>query len=109
MLRSALSPATLAARTSTQRPRCLATVASETVRLAFEKQAADDSSKAPLVVLHGLFGSKQNWRSLAKGLAQRLGRDIFTLVRPSLGMPGWGRPTNGERPTLTRLEADYRT
>ncbi|GAA5870961.1 hypothetical protein JCM8547_000042 [Rhodosporidiobolus lusitaniae] len=55
--------------------------APETVQLAFEKQAAvgGGSSKAPLVVLHGLYGSKQNWRSLAKGMATKFGRDVFTL------------------------------
>ncbi|BGP38161.1 hypothetical protein JCM10449v2_002088 [Rhodotorula kratochvilovae] len=60
--------------------RTLAT-APEAVSLAFEKQApaGTTASGAPLVVLHGLYGSKQNWRSLAKGMAARLGRDVFTL------------------------------
>ncbi|GAA5822034.1 hypothetical protein JCM3770_002258 [Rhodotorula araucariae] len=61
--------------------RTLATVP-EAVSLAFEKQATaagSGGSAAPLVVLHGLYGSKQNWRSLAKGMATRLGRDVFTL------------------------------
>jgi pimeloyl-ACP methyl ester carboxylesterase len=52
--------------------------APETVQLSFEKQAGG-GSKAPLVVLHGLYGSKQNWRSLAKGMASKLGRDVFTV------------------------------
>lgn len=52
-----------------------------TVRLALDKYAAPSSdAKEPLVVLHGLYGSKQNWRSLARGMAQRLNRDILTLV-----------------------------
>ncbi|CAG8537092.1 4687_t:CDS:10 [Dentiscutata erythropus] len=34
---------------------------------------------SPLIILHGLFGSKQNWRSLAKVFAQRLNTRVFTL------------------------------
>ncbi|KAI8138194.1 Alpha/Beta hydrolase protein, partial [Fennellomyces sp. T-0311] len=34
---------------------------------------------APLIVCHGLFGSKQNWRSLGKSMSQRLDRDVYTL------------------------------
>ncbi|GAA5822602.1 hypothetical protein JCM5353_005500 [Sporobolomyces roseus] len=52
------------------------------VKLAYESQlpaAGQTSSKPPLVVLHGLYGSKQNWRSLAKGMASKLGREVFTL------------------------------
>ncbi|GAA5883044.1 hypothetical protein JCM16303_006807 [Sporobolomyces ruberrimus] len=52
------------------------------VKLSFESQLPNgngSSSKAPLVVLHGLYGSKQNWRSLAKGMATKLGREVFTL------------------------------
>ncbi|WRT65498.1 uncharacterized protein IL334_002441 [Kwoniella shivajii] len=32
-----------------------------------------------LVICHGLFGSKQNWRSLAKLFASKLGMPIYTL------------------------------
>lgn len=42
--------------------------------------ASGGSSAPPLVILHGLYGSKQNWRSLAKTLAQRLERDVHALV-----------------------------
>ncbi|KAJ3165143.1 hypothetical protein HDU88_004863 [Geranomyces variabilis] len=43
--------------------------------------SAETSSQppAPLVILHGLFGSKQNWRSLSKALANRLGTDVIPL------------------------------
>ncbi|GAA5982472.1 hypothetical protein JCM10908_006661 [Rhodotorula pacifica] len=52
----------------------------EPVPLSSEKQASPTaSSQPPVVVLHGLFGSKQNWRSLAKGMAKRLERDVITL------------------------------
>jgi len=33
-----------------------------------------------LIILHGLFGSKQNWKSLAKTFAQRSNARVFTLV-----------------------------
>lgn len=33
-----------------------------------------------MVICHGLFGSKQNWRSLAKAFAQKLGMNVYTLV-----------------------------
>lgn len=54
-----------------------------TVQLASDKYAAPAGSSAaePLVVLHGLYGSKQNWRSLARAMAQKLQRDIIALVR----------------------------
>ncbi|OCF58129.1 mitochondrial protein [Kwoniella mangroviensis CBS 10435] len=32
-----------------------------------------------LVICHGLFGSKQNWRSLAKTFASKLGMPVYTL------------------------------
>ncbi|PLW27258.1 hypothetical protein PCASD_23963 [Puccinia coronata f. sp. avenae] len=34
---------------------------------------------SPIIILHGLFGSKQNWRSLAKRLSQATGRIVYTL------------------------------
>ncbi|BGP20566.1 hypothetical protein JCM10213_003828 [Rhodosporidiobolus nylandii] len=76
MLRSRTAAATLGAASR----RTFAT-APETVQLSYERQTPSNltSSKAPLVVLHGLYGSKQNWRSLAKGMAAKLGREVFTL------------------------------
>ncbi|GAA6015187.1 hypothetical protein JCM10207_003635 [Rhodosporidiobolus poonsookiae] len=78
MLRSSI-PARTALRTPLA-SRGLAT-APTPVQLAYERHAPSNltSSRAPLVVLHGLYGSKQNWRSLAKGMAQKLGREVFTL------------------------------
>ncbi|KAI8055098.1 Alpha/Beta hydrolase protein [Syncephalis plumigaleata] len=52
----------------------------ETIPLAYEYYAPSQAtSSSPLVVLHGLFGSKQNWRSLARGLAQRLSTSIYAV------------------------------
>ncbi|KAI9019360.1 Alpha/Beta hydrolase protein [Phycomyces nitens] len=51
---------------------------SSTVKLTFDKYSAS-SDKSPLVICHGLFGSKQNWKSLAKAMATRLDRDIYAI------------------------------
>lgn len=36
-------------------------------------------AKNPVFILHGLFGSKTNWQSIAKTLSNRLGQRVFTL------------------------------
>ena len=38
----------------------------------------DDKLK-PLLIFHGLFGSKINWKSMSSQFAQRTGREIFAL------------------------------
>ncbi|KAJ2072376.1 hypothetical protein GGI03_000059 [Coemansia sp. RSA 2337] len=51
-----------------------------TVKLEFTATKAETaSSKAPLVILHGLFGSKQNWRAISKQLSRVLGRDTYSV------------------------------
>ncbi|KAI9475523.1 MAG: Alpha/Beta hydrolase protein [Benjaminiella poitrasii] len=37
------------------------------------------STESPIVICHGLFGSKQNWSSLAKAISSRLNRDVYTV------------------------------
>ncbi|KAL1926568.1 hypothetical protein VTP01DRAFT_5689 [Rhizomucor pusillus] len=51
------------------------------VPLSYDKYPAQTraTGKAPLLIAHGLFGSKQNWRSLGKALSSRLGRDVYAL------------------------------
>ncbi|KAJ2698382.1 hypothetical protein H4R19_005598 [Coemansia spiralis] len=57
-----------------------------TVPLAFVKNAAEaPAGRAPLVVVHGLFGSKQNWRAIAKQLARTLGRDVYSVDQRNHG------------------------
>ncbi|CAG8517407.1 10319_t:CDS:10 [Ambispora gerdemannii] len=55
----------------------------DTVKLAFLEYEPPrlhaPHESLPLVILHGLFGSKQNWKSLAKAFAQRLNTRVFTL------------------------------
>ncbi|XP_050409251.1 protein ABHD11 [Patella vulgata] len=43
--------------------------ATDVVKLSYTEYGKGNSSKKPLIVLHGLFGSKSNWHSLAKKLA----------------------------------------
>ncbi|MBW0541271.1 hypothetical protein O181_080986 [Austropuccinia psidii MF-1] len=53
------------------------------VSLAFERfqpaSTTGGSLHQPLIVLHGLFGSKQNWRGIAKKLSQATSREVYTL------------------------------
>jgi pimeloyl-ACP methyl ester carboxylesterase len=54
----------------------------QAVALASDAYAPKASTgSGPLVILHGLYGSKQNWRSLAKAMADRLGKEVIALVR----------------------------
>lgn len=67
---------------------------SQPAELSFDLHPApkvETSAKpsSPLVILHGLYGSKQNWRSLSRGLAQRTGRDVYALVSRSLRSSCW--------------------
>lgn len=58
---------------------------SSTVALAFDayKPKAPPVAGESLVILHGLYGSKQNWRSLAMAMANQTKRQTFALVRPA--------------------------
>lgn len=51
----------------------------EAVKLAFTIYENNASSAAPFVIIHGLFGSKQNWTSLCKAYSQKIepARNIF--------------------------------
>ncbi|KAI9276192.1 Alpha/Beta hydrolase protein [Sporodiniella umbellata] len=51
---------------------------SKAVQLSFQKYG-DNGNVGPIVICHGLFGSKQNWKSLAKALEQKTGRDIYAV------------------------------
>ncbi|KAJ1850322.1 hypothetical protein LPJ73_003503 [Coemansia sp. RSA 2703] len=52
----------------------------DTVKLEYTKNDSESgSAKQPLLILHGLFGSKQNWRAIAKQLARTLDRDTYCV------------------------------
>ncbi|KAJ2455549.1 hypothetical protein EV183_000026 [Coemansia sp. RSA 2336] len=50
-----------------------------TVRLNYSVNNPDADSKPPLVILHGLFGSKQNWRAISKQLSRTLDCATYTV------------------------------
>ncbi|CAJ0625457.1 14393_t:CDS:2 [Entrophospora sp. SA101] len=56
---------------------------SEPVTLSFSKYDPLSNKSInlipPLLILHGLFGSKQNWKSLAKMFAQSLNTSVYAL------------------------------
>jgi len=51
-------------------------------RLAYtiiEESESSASSGSPVILLHGMFGSKSNWKSIGKALNKRTGRKIITF------------------------------
>jgi hypothetical protein len=42
---------------------------------------ATTDDKSPLLILHGLFGSKRNWHTLSKAFAHDLNGPVYSLVR----------------------------
>ncbi|CAK9436843.1 uncharacterized protein LODBEIA_P13650 [Lodderomyces beijingensis] len=57
----------------------------ETVKLAYDKHPHENSTRSPLILLHGLFGCKANTRTVAKQLSERLSRDIYCLDLRNFG------------------------
>ncbi|KAL1739733.1 Alpha/Beta hydrolase protein [Schizophyllum fasciatum] len=61
--------------------RRLHAAASAVVELDYSKNVPPDASETdkPLVILHGLFGSKRNWMSLSKAFCHELHRPVYAL------------------------------
>lgn len=56
------------------------------------KPSPQEARSQPIVILHGLFGSKQNWKALSKAMASRLNTRVFAVVRKSASvfrLPPW--------------------
>lgn len=51
----------------------------------FPPMARTTPQEPPLLILHGLFGSKQNWSSLGKRLSATTGRDVYALDQRNHG------------------------
>lgn len=74
------------------------------VPLSYTKvTGANNKSSTPLLIFHGLFGSKNNWRSLSKTLALRTGRDVYSF---SLRNHGESPHVNGYQSNLNAMAQD---
>lgn len=79
------------------------------VPLSYTKVLGDNnnssttSNPTPLLIFHGLFGSKTNWRSLSKTLAKRTGRDVYAF---DLRNHGESPHVDGHRSDLNEMSKD---
>ncbi|KAF9437911.1 hypothetical protein BGZ76_010541, partial [Entomortierella beljakovae] len=62
------------------------------VKLAYKEitkpSPLTEAKSKPIVILHGLFGSKQNWGALSKAMATRLNTEVFTVDLRNHGESG---------------------
>ena len=80
------------------------------VRLAYDNFDANAAGKdlPPLMILHGLFGSKRNFRELAKMFNKETGRQVnyyfvvALVMRGALWLDGNSQPVRGKK-KITRL------
>ncbi|KAF8640288.1 hypothetical protein AX16_010183 [Volvariella volvacea WC 439] len=75
----------------------------QVVDLAYNAVLPEDGNaqENPLVILHGLFGSKRNWTSLTKAFARDLGRPVYALDLRNQGSSPHASPM-----TYTHMAAD---
>lgn len=64
--------------------RCYSTARSPTVDLEYDRFIPDgvsttNNEKGPVVILHGLLGSKRNWQSISKAMSRELRRPVYPL------------------------------
>ncbi|KAH8365028.1 hypothetical protein KR200_001461 [Drosophila serrata] len=53
---------------------------SEPVEMSFEMyQGEGQPTQPPLITMHGLFGSKQNWRGISRALMRKIPRKIYAV------------------------------
>lgn len=48
--------------------------------VSYEEFIDNTKNNKPVIILHGLLGSKENWNSLAKQLNRRIGRKVSHLM-----------------------------
>ncbi|KAF9898998.1 hypothetical protein BX616_003381 [Lobosporangium transversale] len=86
------TPQTVTIAIAAARPFSTSTNLSSPVTLSFAdvpKPVPQEAAKSqPIVILHGLFGSKQNWKSLSKAMASRLNTQVIALDLRNHGESG---------------------
>ncbi|KAL4248699.1 AB hydrolase superfamily protein [Abortiporus biennis] len=67
-----------------------------TVELQYDKYIPPNGNEKdqPLVILHGLFGTKRNWQSLSKAFVRDLNRPIYALDLRNHGSSPHAEPMN---------------
>lgn len=79
-LKNTLSPRQICLPSSVGGIRSLTNASGSPLHLAYEKiDPPEPKSQSPMLIVHGLYGSKQNWRSLSKAFARTLGRPVYTV------------------------------
>ncbi|KAK3359257.1 Alpha/Beta hydrolase protein [Lasiosphaeria hispida] len=65
------------------------------------KPAVPDAQTSPIIIMHGLFGSKKNNRSISKALARDLGRHVYAI-----DLRNHGESPHDARHDYTAMAAD---
>lgn len=78
---------------------------SSSVILSFNQVSAKDvdNTRAPLLIFHGLFGMKGNWRTIANHLADKTKRSIYSL---DLRNHGDSPHVSGKESTIAHMAED---
>lgn len=66
---------------------------------------SEQADKCPLLILHGLFGSKHNWKSASLELARRTQRTVYAL---DLRNHGESPTIDGTTSSLDAMAADLK-
>ncbi|EJD52812.1 alpha/beta-hydrolase [Auricularia subglabra TFB-10046 SS5] len=73
--------------------RPLSTTSSAPVELSYDV-VAEEASNPPLLLIHGLYGSKANWRSLSKAFARTLEAPVYALDMRNHGVSPHAQPAD---------------
>ena len=63
----------------------------------------EGQNKPPVLIFHGLFGSKNNWKSISKAIAAKTGRSVYAF---DLRNHGSSPHTPGSKSTLRLMAND---
>eukprot|EP01001_Neometanema_parovale_P007562 NODE_3862_length_1152_cov_144.230321_g3675_i0.p1 GENE.NODE_3862_length_1152_cov_144.230321_g3675_i0~~NODE_3862_length_1152_cov_144.230321_g3675_i0.p1 ORF type:complete len:298 (+),score=28.77 NODE_3862_length_1152_cov_144.230321_g3675_i0:72-965(+) len=80
-------------------PSCNAT--SSCVQLASKKASLGSAEKAPLIIIHGLFGSSNNWWGISRALSARTNRTSYAV-----DLRNHGRSPHHPSMTYCEMDAD---